>query len=259
MRFLSLLSIVIAVFMSLSLVSVHAQQGNFVLLYTFDTDDGGVVKDLSGKGNDGQITDAVWTADGKFGGGMEFNGTTSLIEVPHDASLNPGGDQMSIMAWYKPLSFPAGHPPIARKGQVGAGVGCWGFDTPNGEPRGFTYMAVDGAAKIAQSATAMTEGEWNHLAMAYDGTKISVYVNGQLAGSTDITGDINENNAVPVWIGKKATEDIFLHGIMDDLAILNVGLSEAQIINYMENGLADTSSVDASGKLSICWGDIKGQ
>jgi hypothetical protein len=259
MRFSLLIVIITVIFMGLISEGVYAQHENFVLLYTFDRDEGGVAKDLSGKGNDGMIADAMWTADGKFGGGMEFNGTTSLIEVPHDDSLNPGGDQITIMTWFKPLSFPEGHPPIARKGQVGAGVGCWGFDTPNGTPRGFTYMAETGAPSIAQGASTMVEGEWNHLAMVYDGTQVRVYLNGQLDGTTDITGNINENNDVPVWIGKKATEDIFLHGIIDDLAILNVGLSEAQIINYMENSLSMTSKVDASGKMAISWGEIKYQ
>ena len=256
MRFAKLCMLVVIMGV-IGVAGVYAQQDGFVLIYTFDKDEGGVAKDLSGIGNDGMITDAVWTADGRFGGGMEFNGSTSLIEVPHHSSLNPGGDKLSIMAWYKPLSFPDGHPPSARKGQVGAGVGCWGFDTPNGTARGFTYMAADGAAKIAQGATAMTEGEWNHLAMSYDGAQIRVYLNGVMDGSVDVTGDINENNDVPVWVGKKATEDVFLHGVMDEFAILNVGLTEDQVRSYTENGLIDASAVNASDKLATCWGEIR--
>ena len=71
----------------------------------------------------------------------------------------------------------------------------------------------------------MTEDKWNHVAMAYDGKKIQIYLNGKVIGSKDTTGNINENDKVPVWIGKKANEGIWLNGMMDDLAIFNVGVN----------------------------------
>lgn len=258
MRFISYLIGVAIVLMSLSLGSVYAQlDDSIVLLYKFDEETGDKAKDLSGKGNDGVIADAEWTADGKFDGGLEFNGTTSLIEVPHKDNLNPGGDQLSVIAWFKPTSFPAGHPPIARKGQVGAGIGCWGFDTPNGTPRGFTYMAADGVAQIAQGVTTMKVGEWNHLAMIYNGKELSVYLNGELDISIPVSGDINENAGTAVWIGKKANEEIFLHGTLDEIAIFNKGLTEGQLKSYMEGGIS--AAVEPSGKLAISWGEIKSQ
>ncbi|MFC1719173.1 LamG domain-containing protein [Candidatus Poribacteria bacterium] len=255
MKFLLNLVVVVIIFIGLGMA--YAQEENMVLLYKFDEKTGDTARDLSGKGNDGAIIDAEWVPEGKFGGGMEFNGTSSLIEVPHNDNLNPGGDQLSILAWFKPTSFPAGHPPIARKGQVGAGVGCWGFDTPTGTLRGFTYMAKDGVAQISQGGATMTQGEWNHVAMIYDGKELNVYLNGELDGSIPVSGDINENAATSVWIGKKANESVFLNGIMDEIAILNVGISEAQLKTYMEGGI--TIAVEPSGKLAASWGEIKSQ
>jgi hypothetical protein len=251
----SLLTVAVVVIMFMSLGMTYAQEGNIVLLCKFDEEAGDTAKDLSGKGNDGVIVDAEWVPDGKFGGGMEFNGTTSLIEVPHNDNLNPGGDQLSIIAWFKPTSFPGGHPPIARKGQVGAGVGCWGFDTPNGTLRGFTYMDKDGAAQISQGGATMTQGEWNHVAMIYNGKELNVYLNGELDASIPVSGDINENAGTSVWIGKKANEAVFLHGILDEIAIFNVGITDAQLKTFMEGGV--NIAVESLGKLAISWGEIR--
>lgn len=257
MRFLLRLFGVTVLLVCLSLGIAYAQEEGIVLLYKFDEKTEDTAKDLSGLGNDGIITDAEWVADGKFGGGLEFNGSSSLIEVPHHDSLDPGGDQMSILAWLKPTSFPGGHPPIARKGPVGAGAGCWGFDTPGGTGRAFTYMAADGAAQIAQGIVALQQGEWNHLAMIYDGKSLMVYVNGELDLEIPVSGDININEGTSTWIGKKAGEAVFLHGILDEVAILNVGVSEAKLKRFMNEGLS--AAVEASDKLAISWGEIKSQ
>ena len=106
---------------------------------------------------------------------MVFNGASSLIEVLHHDSLLPGGDELTIEAWFKPASFPGGHPVIARKGSVAESG--WGFDTPGGKIRGFVYTAP-GAAAVAQGATPMEVDTWHHLAMVYDGEESRITVNG---------------------------------------------------------------------------------
>ena len=101
----------------------------------------------------------------------------------------------------------------------------------------------------------MTEDKWNHVAMAYDGKKIQIYLNGKVIGGKDTTGNINENNKVPVWIGKKANENIWLNGVMDDLLIFNVGLTGNEIKTYMNDGL--TLAVSPRAKLAISWAELK--
>jgi hypothetical protein len=247
-----LFSLTILLLLFINLGNIYAQQGNFVLLYNFDQGKGDTVKDLSGKGNDGKITDSAWNPDGKFNGGMEFNGKTSFIEVPHSDSLNIGGDKLTIMAWVNPISFPTGYPTIARKGAVADA--CWGLDTPSGKLRGFVY--VKGSAIIAEGIGIMELKKWNHAAMVYDGKDIRIYLNGKLDMSIKASGDIGQKDGVSVWISKKADEANFLNCVMDDFAILNIALSEAQIKSYMEGGLLKVA-VEVSDKIAVSWGSIK--
>ena len=223
---------------------------NTVLLYLFDEETADEATDLSELENHGEITDAEWTEDGKNGGALVFDGASSLIEVPHHDSLFPGGDELTIEAWFKPASFPGGHPPIARKGSVAESG--WGFDTPGGKIRGFVYTAP-GDPAVAQGVTPMKLDTWHHLAMVYDGEEVRLYLDGELDGEVPRKGDINENEA-SVWIGKKANESVWLDGTLDELRILNVALSEEQIQVDMA-GI--TFAVEATGKLTTTWGQIK--
>ena len=232
--------------------SFAAFEEETVLLYLFDEETADEATDLSEFENHGEITDAEWTKDGKLGGALVFDGASSLIEAPHHESLVPGGDELTIEAWFKPASFPAGHPPIARKGSVAESG--WGFDTPGGQIRGFIYTAVGNAA-VVQGATTMKLDTWNHVAMVYDGEEVRIYLDGELEGEVVRDGDVNENGA-SVWIGKKANESIWLDGILDEIRILNIAITEEQIQEDME-GIA--FAVEVTGKLTTTWGRIKSE
>ena len=215
-----------------------------VLLYLFDEEIADEAIDSSDFENHGEAADTEWTADGKNGGAMVFDGASSVIEVPHHESLFPGGDELTIEAWFKPTSFPAGHPPIARKGSVAESG--WGFDTPGGKIRGFVYTAP-GDPAVAQGATPMEVDTWHHLAMVYDGKEIRIYLDGELDGEVPRKGDINQNDA-PVWIGKKSIESVWLDGTLDELRILNIAITQEQIQTDMDEGI--TFAVEVTGKLT---------
>jgi len=240
----------IALFIGVGVNGFAELEENTVLLYLFDEEAAEEATDVSEFENHGEITDAEWTENGKNGGALVFDGATSLIEVPHHDSLLPGGDALTIEAWFKPASFPGGHPPMARKGAVAESG--WGFDTPGGKIRGFVYTAP-GDPAVAQGATPMKLDTWHHLAMVYDGEEVRIYLDGELDGEVPRKGDINENEA-SVWIGKKANESVWLDGTLDELRILNVAISEEQIQADME-GI--TFAVGAAGKLATTWVQIK--
>ncbi len=244
---------IIALLLCLGMNCFAAFEEETVLLYLFDEETADEATDLSEFENHGEITDAEWTKDGKLGGALVFDGASSLIEVPHHESLFPGGDELTIEAWFKPNTFPAGHPPIARKGSVPESG--WGFDTPGGKIRGFVYTAP-GDPVVAQGATQMKLDTWHHLAMVYDGAEIRIYLDGELDGEAPRKGDINKNDA-SVWIGKKAIESVWLDGTLDELRILNIAITEEQIQKDMEEGI--TFAVEVTGKLTTTWGRIKSE
>ena len=246
-----LTAIALALYLGVSCFAAFEE--DTVLLYLFDEETADEAIDASDFENNGEATDTEWTEDGKNGGAMVFDGASSVIEVPHHESLFPGGDELTIEAWFKPASFPGGHPPIARKGSVPESG--WGFDTPGGKIRGFVYTAP-GDAAVAQGATPMKVDTWHHLAMVYDGKEIRIYLDGELDGEVARKGDINKNEA-SVWIGKKAIESVWLDGTIDELRILNIAITQEQIQKDMEEGIV--FAVEVTGKLTTTWGRIKSE
>ena len=97
---------------------------------------------------------------------------------------------------------------------------------------------------------------WHHLAMVYDGAEIRIYLDGELDGEGPRKGDINQNDA-SVWIGKKSIESVWIDGTIDELRILNIAISEEQIQEDMEEGIA--FAVEVTGKLTTTWGQIKSE
>ena len=77
--------------------------------------------------------------------------------------------------------------------------------------------------------TTVSSGQWHHVACVYDGSKMSIYVDGKLDVSKPRSGPIATNN-FPVCIG----ENIELtghcwNGLIDDVRVYNYALSENEI------------------------------
>ena len=51
--------------------------GGLVAAYGFNEGTGSTAADLSGNGNTGTLSNAAWSAAGKFGGALSFNGTNA--------------------------------------------------------------------------------------------------------------------------------------------------------------------------------------
>ena len=77
-------------------------------------------------------------------------------------------------------------------GGNGLEFGCTGLAVP-----GNTYGAVYGKGNV-------NDGRWHHLVGIYDGTRIRLYVDGQLDVCGEASGNINRNS-FRVLIGEMVT------------------------------------------------------
>ena len=73
---------------------------HLVASYAFDAGAGTEVMDSSGHGNDGTITGATWTTEGKYGPALSFGGG-DVVRVPAARSLDLGS-AMTLSAWTQP-------------------------------------------------------------------------------------------------------------------------------------------------------------
>ena len=86
-------------------VSVTVSTSNtLVAAYGFNEGTGSTVADASGKGNNGTISGATWTAGGKYGGALSFDGVNDWVTVNDANSLDLTG-AMTLEAWVQPTAI----------------------------------------------------------------------------------------------------------------------------------------------------------
>jgi len=104
------------------------------------------------------------------------------------------------------------------------------------------------------------DGEWYHFAFTIEKSIAVLYLDGTQLGAEKplldlVLSDLSRN----LTIGSAGTSWYF-GGIIDEVAIFNVALSEKDLGSIMTKGLeAIRSDVFPSGKLTTTWGDIKQQ
>ena len=95
--------------------TTKAAASGLVAAYGFDQGSGTTVTDASGNGNNGTITNATWSASGKYGGALQFNGTNALVTIPDSASLHLTSG-MTLEAWVNPSTVNANWRDVVYKG-----------------------------------------------------------------------------------------------------------------------------------------------
>ncbi|MBD3183456.1 hypothetical protein GF312_14250 [Candidatus Poribacteria bacterium] len=232
-------------------------------IWLFDSDEGDTAVDLSENGNDGNIMGGVeWTADGKFGGALSFDGADGWVEVPDDDSLEfPEGVDFTLACWLL-ITTPEDAPPmIIAKNYHPAQVLPWyalyyadQAKAATGNMSLFLRDAASANFHIA-SNTLVNDDEWHHLVGTREGGTIRLYIDGVEEASMDGADfDVGTNDAPLHFMSHTGR---FMGGILDEVIILRQALSEAEINDLMNNGIESALSVSSSGKLSVTWGEIK--
>ncbi len=171
---------------------------------------------------------------GRVGGGFGLDGTNHL-EIPHSAALD--AEQFTLELWaFIPVDYQAGlHSPwLMCKGGHEAANGNIGFMIAGGKPR--AHLNIGGGAAnavVAQSAkdTALKLGEWNHLAMSYDGDALRLYVNGSLEGETKVGKKrLPDPGALAFGRRQDGTGDGFhFRGVVDEIRFYDHALKPEEL------------------------------
>jgi len=270
-RFFLALSIVFLVIVSILVSSSYAvDKENVVGAWLFDEGSGKVVRDASGNQHNGEIqgNKIEWTVNGKFGNALRFFGDAKdakdadcVVSIPHKDSLNL--TTWSITAWVKvTLTL---YPGILNKdnGDFVRNYALW-LNDANGcvEPQ-FT----SGGQKQFRTASGgkVFDDKWHHVAGTYDMKSLRAYVDGVSVAEVAYT-DKPDTNSDPIIIGNETPKykyPVPLNGLLDDVGLFNVGLTESEIKDIMTLGLAKrfgiSAAVSASGNLATTWAHLKVQ
>ena len=242
-------------------------------VWLFNEEVGDIAKDLTENALDAEFLDPVKWTDGKFDGGLEFK-SGGLVNAGTSPLLNVGKANFSILAWFKySKTADDWHATIIEKADFamprhGYLLCVRGNLDPNnkGKPL-FWFGLAQGAGVHLFGTSPINDGKWYHLAATADRKgAMKLYRDGKLEAEKDISAQQkeNEDNHKPFTIGGEAgvASRSLVDGAIDEAALFNVVLTEDQITEIAEKGLARTLGAEAvspNDKLATTWAKIKGK
>jgi alpha-mannosidase len=198
-------------------------------LYPFSEGAGSGTADLSGNGNNGSVVDAAWVA-GKYGQGLQFNGSTSYVSVPDSGSLDIGSTG-TIEAWVNLAAVNRWHGIVAKGSANAEAAHNYSLEVNNGN-RAVCAVGNGASSNSVLSSATLAAGTLYHLACVWTGTQLQVYVNGAL-NATAFQTLTPMGNIAPLYIGQFGGGADRTSGLIDEVRLSNQARTQAQIQSDM--------------------------
>ncbi|MFK8185041.1 MAG: NF038122 family metalloprotease [Phormidesmis sp.] len=210
--------------------------------WTFDETTGTRAQNAAG-GNEGilgSFSDSGWTS-GSVGGALNFSGTTGDSVVVADYDELDITQDLTLATWIKGDAFESWDGLITKgTSQIPYGLSVLG----DGRLILQTNYGYSGSQDYFSNAS-LTLGEWQHVAVTYDGNDVRFYIDGQLDSSHTANITFETNNQALV-LGSDPTIDAYLDGALDDTRIYDRALSAGEI-GQLATGETGSAEVTPTG------------
>jgi len=191
----------------------------------------GDFRDSAGTNHGAAKGDVQIVTDDRRGRVAAFDGTGDYVEVPHSPSLHITDDKVSLAAWVNFDSVAYTQMIVCKvfnNTTHASPYFSYGLHTlTNGQPR-FWISRAAGAAYQPGAAGMFKVQTWHHIAGVYDGAQLKLYLDGALAASSNVTGNLLGYDTV-LRLGTNGGLTEQLNGKLDDVRIYHRALSEMEI------------------------------
>ncbi len=199
---------------------------NLIGLWKFDdATNSTTAADSSGHGHDGTYQGAWEVVPGMFGSAVSLDGNTAdYVDIPSSPSFDLVNQ---TLAFWMNLSSANGNyqMPVTR------GVNNpWTIQVQPGGTGRFLYW-ITGSGNIGAGFSADV---WHHMAFTQQGTTGAIYIDGNLAAQGE-AGAIPVPSTLDIFVGKRPDGYPFT-GLIDDMAIFDLALTQSQIVDQMLHG-----------------------
>ncbi len=216
--------------------------------WKLDENSGVSAVDSSGYGNNGILIGATWTG-GKSGSALDFDGVDDYVLCAERVGTGPGKypemlmpETFTVSCWTKLDNFAyfssfVGNGMDTSDNECGFFLYNWGWVGENEQDFGLAIRTESGMNYV-ETPNIYQTNTWYHLAATYDGTNVSIYVNGALVtGPENVGGPIRwisatsgnypERFAIGVWLDPGY--DLWIDGVIDEVGYWNHVLTEVEI------------------------------
>jgi len=232
--------LVLAVALAMSAFSGQVTAG-LVMHYNLDQLTGTTAPDASGNGNTGTLSGGVSfdtdSVAGQFDKALDFNGTSDYIAVSDGGNLPSPGDSFTVAHWVKTTDGEGNH--------VNYNLNSLQFSIGNTGVGGGTFtVGIDSNVSSLDRAVytdTVSNGSFNHIAVVFESDQVSaVYFNGnpQTATANDNHWLFNDAGNFSLMARRQPGTEFPVVGVLDDFAIFDTALSEQDVNDVMDLGVA---------------------
>jgi hypothetical protein len=220
-------------------IRYHYNRGGPVAHWKFDEGSGSTAYDSTNNDNDGTLygematstsPNSGWTT-GKHGSALSFDGVDDYVEIG-DQSILEGMDTLTIEAWIKRSDTSTGEQYIINKW-----TSSYYMAVVSNKVR--IYITAGGIEYgPVTSVTTFSDGMWHHIVLHYDGSNLSLFVDGKKENSMSVNGSVGTGSSL-VRIGARSWSPgtTNFNGLIDDVRIYNYARSPEQIMRDYNAGL----------------------
>jgi len=202
---------------------------NYTAIYHLDGANGTPAKDTTAYGNTAQSATGA-SIDGVIGRALQFSGQPLLLPASPSLQHN-AGSAFTFSAWLRVDQANGEQLVLARReGEHSLLLGL---------NQGMPFVDIDGQRAV--STQPLNPGQWQHLALSAEGSKVSLYVNGRETASLAVAMPAF-NSVMAIGADLSASAYLPFTGAMDELRLSKVARPAPLL-------LADANSQGAESKL----------
>jgi hypothetical protein len=175
---------------------------------------------------------------------LYFDNVDDQVIAPGASSMIAGSSNISLTMWVNPMNpaptFPDFDGFAGIRNNTDADFYILHLNSTSVEAR----FRNSSGTNFDIVATGVTLNTWQHFALTYDGTTLTLYVNGVIAGSVAASGTI-ANTSESLYLGNLVFQgtNFLLNGKLDEVSLWSKTLTQAEI-DCIYSGAIDPTSTD---------------
>lgn len=232
-----------------------------VAYWKFDEGTGTSAKDSTTNGNVGTLTNMAssaatnsgWIEESRCVSGkcLAFDGSDDRVEKTSSSGLNITDKKLTVAAWVKISGNQSSTVGTIVAKQRGATY-AYNLNIRSDQPDKPSFSLYDGTNNPeVVASSAISRSVWHYIVGTYDGSTMTIYVDGVSAGTLSSTIDISSSDSI-VRVGANAgtTANLYFNGFIDEPKIYGYARTAAQIKVDYNNGANVLGASDANKNLS---------
>lgn len=168
---------------------------------------------------------------------LDFDGVNDHLSLGNGSSFGTISNAITVEAWVRPSSN-TGQAYIFNK-ETASATGGISLYLDQGIP---TFAVKSNNWATAAGTEALPINKWAHIAGVYNGSGLSVYVNGRVVASSGQTGSVPAI-AGNAFVGKRYDNTGYWSGMIDELRVWNV----ARTASHIQNNLFAFPATNSTG------------